>query len=53
MLLLPLLGLMFGIARSPTLMGEHVAGRSAAAGYLVAIAFIAVCVGSLLVLSLT
>jgi Mn2+/Fe2+ NRAMP family transporter len=51
-LLLPLLAFMYGIARNPTLMGDHVAVRSAAAGYLVAIAFIAACVGSLAVLSL-
>lgn len=51
-LLLPLLAFMYGIARNPALMGDHVAGRSAAAGYLVAIAFIAACVGSLAVLSL-
>jgi Mn2+/Fe2+ NRAMP family transporter len=52
-LLLPLLAFMFGIARNPVLMGEHVASRSAAAGYLIAIAFIAVCVGSLAVLSIS
>ena len=51
-LLLPLLAFMYGIARNPALMGEHVATRSAAAGYLVAIAFIAVCVVSLALLSL-
>jgi Mn2+/Fe2+ NRAMP family transporter len=41
-LLLPLLGFMYGIARNAALMGDHVASRPAAAGYLVAIAFIAV-----------
>jgi hypothetical protein len=43
---------MYGIARNPALMGAHTASRSAAAGYLIAIAFIAGCVGSLAVLSL-
>lgn len=52
-LLLPLLGFMYAIARNPSLMGDHVASRSAAAGYLVAIAFIAVCVSSLAVFSLS
>jgi len=51
-LLLPLLAFMYGIARNPALMGDHVATRPAAAGYLVAIAFIAVCVTSLAVVSL-
>lgn len=51
-LLLPLLAFMYGIARNAALMGDHVASRPAAAGYLVAIAFIAVCVASLAVLSL-
>ncbi len=52
-LLLPLLAFMYGIARNPTLMGDQVAGRAAAAGYIVAIAAIAVCVGSLVVLSIS
>ena len=51
-LLLPLLGFMYGIARNPALMGEHAATRTAAAGYLVAIAFIAVCVAALAVLAI-
>lgn len=51
-LLLPLLAFMYGVARNPAFMGDHVASRAAAAGYLVAIAFIGVCVASLAVLSL-
>ena len=51
-LLLPLLAFMYGIARNSDLMGEHVATRGAAAGYVLAIAFIAVCVVSLGVLTL-
>jgi NRAMP (natural resistance-associated macrophage protein)-like metal ion transporter len=51
-LLLPLLGFMYGIARNRSLLGDHVASRTAAAGYLVAMVFIAVCVGSLAVLTL-
>lgn len=47
-LLVPLLTFMYGIARNPTLMGTHVANRTAAAGYLVAIATIASCVLALL-----
>jgi hypothetical protein len=33
-------------------MGEHVAGRGVSVAYLVAIAFIALCVGALAVLSM-
>jgi Mn2+/Fe2+ NRAMP family transporter len=51
-LLLPLLAFMYGVARNPAFMGDHVASRPAAVGYLVAIALIAVCVASLAVLSL-
>jgi NRAMP (natural resistance-associated macrophage protein)-like metal ion transporter len=51
-LLLPLLVFMYGIARDRDLMGDHVAGGSAAALYLATIAFITLCVGALLVLSL-
>lgn len=50
-LLLPLLGFMYGIARNPALMGDHVASRASAAGYLVAIAFIAICVAALAILT--
>lgn len=51
-LLLPLLAFMYSIARNRSLMGDHVASRSAAAGYLLAMAFIATCVASLGVLSI-
>lgn len=51
-LLLPLLAFMYGIARNPHLMGQHVAGRTAAAGYLLAIALIGLCVVALGLLSL-
>lgn len=50
-LLLPLLAFMYGIARDPAVMGEHAAGRGVSAAYLVAIAFIALCVGALAVLT--
>ena len=50
-LLLPLLAFMYAIARNPDVMGAHAAGRLGAAGYLVAIGFIAVCVAALAVLS--
>jgi Mn2+/Fe2+ NRAMP family transporter len=52
-LLLPLLVFMYGIARDRDLMGEHTASRRAAALYLATIAFIALCIGALLVLSFT
>jgi NRAMP (natural resistance-associated macrophage protein)-like metal ion transporter len=51
-LLLPLLVLMYRLSRDADLMGEHVAGRAAAAGYLLTIVVITGCVGALLVLSL-
>ncbi len=50
-LLLPLLGFMFGLSRDRSLMGEYAAGRVASAGYLVAIALIAACVVALVVMS--
>ncbi|CAB4860826.1 unannotated protein [freshwater metagenome] len=52
-LLIPLLGFMYGISRDREVMGDHVASRSAAAGYLVAIAAISICIVALGVLSLT
>jgi len=52
-LLLPILALMYGIARDRTLMGEYQASRIAATRYLVTIALIAVCIAALGVLSLT
>jgi Mn2+/Fe2+ NRAMP family transporter len=51
-LLLPLLAVMYGVARNPHLMGRYTAGRGAAAGYLVAIVLIAACVVSLGVLAI-
>ena len=51
LLLLPLLGFMYGIARDRKLMGEHAAGPTAAAGYLIAIVAIAVCTVALFVYS--
>ena len=51
-LLLPLLGFMYGIARSPDLMGRHVAGRAGSVAYLGAIACIAVCILALVGLTL-
>ena len=50
-LLLPLLAFMYGIARDPDLMGEHVAGRGPALAYLVAIAAISLSVVTLAVLT--
>jgi Mn2+/Fe2+ NRAMP family transporter len=52
-LLLPLLAFMYGISRDRDLMGTYTASRAAAALYLATIAFIAVCVGALLLLSPT
>jgi Mn2+/Fe2+ NRAMP family transporter len=51
-LLLPLLAFMFGVARDRDLMGDRTVSRAGATGYLFAIAFIAVCVAALAVLSL-
>ena len=50
-LLLPLLTLMYGMARDRELLGEHVASRKQGAVYLVTIGFIGVCVAGLAVLS--
>jgi Mn2+/Fe2+ NRAMP family transporter len=50
-LLVPLLGFMYGISRNSDVMGRHTASRTAAAGYLVAIVAITVCIVSLAVLS--
>lgn len=47
----PLLGFMYGISRNSDVMGNHTATRTAAAGYLVAIVAITVCIVSLGVLS--
>jgi len=52
-LLLPLLVFMERIASDRDLMGAFVAGRAARAAYLVTIAFIAVCVAAMALLSLT
>lgn len=52
-LLLPLLVFMYGIARDRDLMGDLVASRASASAYLVAIGFIALCVGGLAVLAMT
>jgi Mn2+/Fe2+ NRAMP family transporter len=52
-LLLPLLVLVYGIARDPDLMGEHVSGRWQTAAELGTIALVALSVGALAVLSLT
>ena len=52
-LLLPLLVFMYGIARDRDLMGDLTASRASASAYLLAIAFIALCVGGLAVLGLT
>jgi Mn2+/Fe2+ NRAMP family transporter len=49
-LLLPLLAVMYGLARDPELMGEHRASNGEAIVYLTAIALIAVCVIALVVL---
>jgi Mn2+/Fe2+ NRAMP family transporter len=46
-LLLPLLGFMYGIARDRKLMGEHIASRGMAATYIVAIVLIAACIAAL------
>ena len=46
-LLLPLLGFMYGIARDRKLMGSHIASRSMAATYIVAIVLIAACIAAL------
>jgi len=43
-LLLPLLGFMYGIARDKKLMGEHAAGRGISITYIVAIVLIAICI---------
>jgi len=51
-LLLPLLFFMHGIARDDDLMGDYAASRTAAAGYLVAIALITACIITLGILSL-
>ncbi|MGB9377899.1 MAG: Nramp family divalent metal transporter [Mycobacteriales bacterium] len=50
-LLLPLLAFMYGIARNRNLMGEHTVSRRGGSPYLVTIAFIAVCVVGLGVLT--
>jgi Mn2+/Fe2+ NRAMP family transporter len=49
-LLLPLLAVMYGLARDPELMGEHRASNGEAIVYLTAIALIAGCVIALVVL---
>ena len=49
-LLLPLLAVMYGLARDPELMGEHRATNREAVVYLTTIALIAVCVIALVVL---
>ena len=46
-LLLPLLVLVYGISRDRELMGEHASGWAESAATLLAIAFIALCVGAL------
>lgn len=51
-LLVPLLGFMYAIARDRAVMGEHVVGRLASTGYIVAIVLISACVVALAVLSL-
>jgi NRAMP (natural resistance-associated macrophage protein)-like metal ion transporter len=43
-LLLPLLGFMYGISRDRTLMGEFAASRGTASAYIVAILLIAACI---------
>jgi Mn2+/Fe2+ NRAMP family transporter len=50
-LLVPLLGFMYGISRNTDVMGEHAAGRAATAGYLVGIVAIVVCIAALAALS--
>jgi Mn2+/Fe2+ NRAMP family transporter len=51
-LLLPLLAFLYGIARDRDLMGAYTVTRAGAAGYLLTIALIVVCVAALAVLSL-
>ena len=51
-LLLPLLGFMYGLSRDRDLMGDLVASRAMATVYLVTIGFIATCVAALFVLAL-
>lgn len=48
-LLLPLLVFMYGLSRDPQQMGEYVANKVSAAGYLLTIVFVAICVGGLFV----
>lgn len=50
-LLVPLLGFMYGISRNREVMGEHTASRAASAGYLIGIVAIVICIVSLAVLS--
>jgi Mn2+/Fe2+ NRAMP family transporter len=50
-LLVPLLGFMYGISRNSDVMGNHTASRTAAAGYLVGIVAIVICIVALAVLS--
>lgn len=52
-LLLPLLVLMYLLARNSHVMGAHVAGRASALAYVVTFGLIAACVGALAALSLT
>ena len=52
-LLLPLLVLMYLMARDPTLMGAFRASRGASALYLVGIALVSSCVAALVVLTIT
>lgn len=51
-LLLPLLGFMYGISRDRDLMGRYTATRPMATLYLATIGLVALCVGALLVLSI-
>ncbi|GAB3767357.1 Mn2+/Fe2+ NRAMP family transporter [Nocardioides ginsengisegetis] len=51
-LLLPLLGFMFGIARDRDLMGQYAATRSMSAVYAVTLGLVALCIGALLALGL-
>ncbi len=46
-LLLPLLGFIFGIVRDPEVMGEYVIGRFSAAAAVVVIGLLSICVGAL------
>jgi len=50
-LLLPILGFVYGIVRDRDLMGEHALGRGGALAALATIALLAVCVVALGVLS--